>query len=136
LRVPIDKDEREWAIQEIYAEIVSNENRNELIVNDVVRSYENGRNSVVLTERTAHVELLAKKLAEKIPDVIPLTGSMGVKEIKRILTKIAEIPPDKQLTLVATGKFIGEGFDEPRLDTLFLAMPISWKGTLGWLHSV
>lgn len=136
MRVPIDKDEREWAIQEIYAEIVSNENRNELIVNDVVRSYENGRNSVVLTERTAHVELLAKKLAEKIPDVIPLTGSMGVKEIKRILTKIAEIPPDKQLTLVATGKFIGEGFDEPRLDTLFLAMPISWKGTLGWLHSV
>ena len=136
MRVPIDKDEREWAIQEIYAEIVSNENRNELIVNDVVRSYKNGRNSVVLTERTAHVELLAKKLAEKIPDVIPLTGSMGVKEIKRILTKIAEIPPDKQLTLVATGKFIGEGFDEPRLDTLFLAMPISWKGTLGWLHSV
>ncbi len=131
LRVPIDKDEREWAIQDIYAEIVSNENRNELIVNDVVRSYENGRNSVVLTERTAHVELLAKKLAEKIPDVISLTGSMGAKEVKRILTKIAEIPPDKQLTLVATGKFIGEGFDEPRLDTLFLAMPISCHGDGG-----
>ena len=77
-------------------------------------------------------------ILERIPDVISLTGGMGTKHTREILTKIAETPTDKQLTLIATGKYIGEGFDEPRLDTLFLAMPISWKGTLqqyaGRLH--
>lgn len=138
LRVPLDKDEKELSIQELYAEITVNEMRNQLIVDDVVRSYENGRNSLVLTERTAHVELLAKKLSERIPGVLTLTGGMGAKETKEILAKISETPPDRQLILIATGKYIGEGFDEPRLDTLFLVMPISWKGTLqqyaGRLH--
>jgi len=71
-------------------------------------------------------------------EVISLTGGMGVKRTREIMTQISETPADKQLTLVATGKYIGEGFDEPRLDTLFLVMPISWKGTLqqyaGRLH--
>ncbi|MHB8841416.1 MAG: TOTE conflict system archaeo-eukaryotic primase domain-containing protein [Candidatus Aquicultor sp.] len=137
-RVPKDKDAQELTIQEIYAEIAASEIRNQLIVDDVVKAQGSGRNSLVLTERTAHVKLLAKKLSEKILDVIALTGSMGAKETKNILARISEAPPDKPLTLVATGKYIGEGFDEPRLDTLFLAMPISWKGTLqqyaGRLH--
>jgi len=138
LRVPVDKEEKELSIQQLYAEMVVNEMRNQLIVDDVVKSYKNGRNSLVLTERTNHVESLAKKLSEKVPDVIALTGGMRAKETREILIKISETPPDKQLTLIATGKYIGEGFDEPRLDTLFLAMPISWKGTLqqyaGRLH--
>ncbi|ACV62324.1 type III restriction protein res subunit [Desulfofarcimen acetoxidans DSM 771] len=138
LRVPLDKNERDVSIQELYSEIVVNEMRNQLIVDDVVRSFENNRNCIVLTQRTAHVELLAKKLSERIPNVISLTGGMGRKHTREILTKIAETPTDKQLILIATGKYIGEGFDEPRLDTLFLAMPISWKGTLqqyaGRLH--
>lgn len=138
LRVSLDKDEKELSIHEIYAEIVSNEVRNQLIVDDVINSYKNGRNSIVLTERTAHVELLAKKISDRIPNVVALTGGMGSKETKETLAKITETPPDKPLTLIATGKYIGEGFDEPRLDTLFLAMPISWKGTLqqyaGRLH--
>jgi hypothetical protein len=82
--------------------------------------------------------LLAKLLSEKIPDVITLTGGRGVKETREVLASITNVPADKQLALIATGKYIGEGFDEPRLDTLFLAMPISWKGTLqqyaGRLH--
>jgi len=138
LRVPVDKDEKDWSIQAIYAEIVSNEERNQLIINDVIKSYKDGRNSLVLTERTAHVELLTQRLSEKIPDVIAVTGGMGAKEKREILNKISNTPADKQLTLIATGKYIGEGFDEPRLDTMFLAMPISWKGTLeqyaGRLH--
>lgn len=89
------------ASQELYAEITVNEMRNQLIVDDVANSYENGRNSLVLTERTAHVELLAKKLSEKVPDVIALTGGMSAKETREILTKISNTPPDKQLTLVA-----------------------------------
>lgn len=60
--------------------------------------------------------MLAEKLGEKIPDVIALTGGMGTKKTREILTKIAETPADKPLTLVATGKYIGEGFDEPRLE--------------------
>ncbi|MEW9124629.1 MAG: DEAD/DEAH box helicase family protein [Thermotaleaceae bacterium] len=138
LRVPVDKDEKDISIQELYAEIVINEMRNQQIIDDVVKSHENGRNCVVLTERTAHVKLLTKKLREKIPDVISLTGGMSAKNSREILERIANTPIDRQLTLVATGKYIGEGFDEPRLDTLFLAMPISWKGTLqqyaGRLH--
>ena len=93
---------------------------------------------LILTERTAHVELLAGKLREKIPEVITLTGGRGVKEIRNILARIAATPAGEPLTLVATGRYIGEGFDEPRLDTLFLAMPKSSRGTLqqyaGRLH--
>lgn len=116
----------------------NNEMRNQLIIDDVVRSHECGRNCVVLTERTAHVELLARELGKRIPDVISATGGMGTKETRETMARIANTPIDRPLTLVATGKYIGEGFDEPRLDTLFLAMPISWKGTLqqyaGRLH--
>lgn len=92
----------------------------------------------VLAERTAHVESLASKLRDQIPDVITLIGGKGVKETREALAKVSAAPPDSPLTLIATGRYIGEGFDEPRLDTLFLAMPISWKGTLqqyaGRLH--
>ncbi|WP_348982465.1 DEAD/DEAH box helicase family protein [Desulfosporosinus sp. HMP52] len=138
LRVPLDKNEKDVSIQEFYSEIVVNEFRNQQILDDVVNSFEQGRNCLVLTERTAHVEMLAQKLREKIPEVISLTGGMGIKETREIMNRIAETPADKQVTLIATGKYIGEGFDEPRLDTLFLVMPISWKGTLqqyaGRLH--
>ena len=129
-RLPIDKAEKELTIQELYSEISVNETRNQLITDDVIRNYETGRQSLVLTERTAHVELLAKKISGKIPNVITITGNLGIKKTRETLKKISDTPTGKQLTLVATGKYIGEGFDEPRLDTLFLALPISWKGTL------
>jgi len=137
-RVPFDKNEKEATIQELYSQIVTDEMRNQFIIDDVVKSYENGRNSIVLTERTAHVELLSEELSKKIPNVISLVGGLGTRKTKEIMKQINDTTPDQQLTLVATGKYIGEGFDEPRLDTLFLAMPISWKGTLhqyaGRLH--
>jgi superfamily II DNA or RNA helicase len=137
-RMPFEKHEKEISIQELYSKIVTDEFRNQLIADDVISAFQNGRNSLVLTERTAHVAGLTKKLSESIPDVIALTGGMGAKETRELLARITETQADKQLTLVATGKYIGEGFDEARLDTLFLAMPISWKGTLqqyaGRLH--
>jgi len=126
------------SIQEFYSGIATDELRNQQITDDVIRAHENGRNALILTERTAHVELLAGKLREKIPYVITLTGGRGGKETRNVLARIAATPAYGQLTLVATGRYIGEGFDEPRLDTLFLAMPISWRGTLqqyaGRLH--
>lgn len=137
-RVPLEKDEKEVSIQEHYREIAVNEARNQLIVDDVVDHHGKGGNCLVLTERIAHVELLTRKLRKRIPEVISLTGAMGTRETEKILKQIADASADEPLTLVSTGKFIGEGFDEPRLDTLFLTMPISWKGTLqqyaGRLH--
>ncbi len=137
-RVPLDKDEKDISIQEHYGRIAADEMRNQLIVEDVCDRHGSGGNCLVLTERVAHVEFLTRKLRERISGVISLTGGMGTKKTEEILKQIADTPPDNPLTLVATGKYIGEGFDEPRLDTLFLAMPISWKGTLqqyaGRLH--
>ena len=137
-RAPVDREEQDMSIQEFYSRIATDELRNRQIADDVIKSHENGRNALILTERTAHVELLAGKLREKIPDIMVLTGGMGAKETGNVLARIAETPDGRPLTLVATGRYIGEGFDAPRLDTLFLAMPISWRGTLqqyaGRLH--
>ena len=137
-RMPVDSDEKDMSIQELYSRIVDNDFRNQQIVEDVINSYKRGSNCIILSLRTAHVELLSNKIREEIPDVVTLTGGMGRKTTREIFKSITDIPADKNLIIVATGSFIGEGFDEPRLDTLFLAMPISWKGTLqqyaGRLH--
>jgi hypothetical protein len=137
-RAPLEAEGKEPTIQRLYAALAVNEPRNQRIAEDVLRCFQNGGNALVLTERTAHVALLASKLREQIPDVISLTGGKGAKETREALARISATPADRPLTLIATGRYIGEGFDEPRLDTLFLAMPISWKGTLqqyaGRLH--
>ena len=130
LRTPLDREEKDVTIQELYSEIVDNNTRNQQIIEDVLDSYRRGRNCIILTLRTAHVESLAKRLREEVPDVVTLMGGMGSKTTREVFEQIADTPADKTLILVATGPFIGEGFDEARLDTLFLAMPISWKGTL------
>lgn len=130
LRVPLDMEEKDVSIQEHYSMMVESEMRNQMLVDDVVKSHESGRNGLVLTERTNHLGLIAEKLRKKIPEVMTLRGGRGTKEIAEIFKRISDTPADKILTLVATGRYIGEGFDEPRLDTLFLTMPISWKGTL------
>ncbi|WP_368490181.1 DEAD/DEAH box helicase family protein [Clostridium sp. BJN0013] len=139
-RKPVCQNEKEWTIAEIYSEISTSQIRNELIISDVISCVKEGRNPIVLTERTAHVEILANALEKKLPNVIVLTGRMSVKEKKTELEKLSSIAKQSSFVIVATGKFVGEGFDEPRLDTLFLAMPIAWKGTLqqyaGRLHRI
>jgi superfamily II DNA or RNA helicase len=138
LRVPLNSNEKDLSIQELYAELMNNDFRNQQIIEDVLKNYHQGRNCLVLTLRTAHVKSLADKLMEEVPDVITLIGGMGKKSTQEAFQRLTDIPANKNIILVATGHFIGEGFDEPRLDTLFLAMPISWKGTLqqyaGRLH--
>lgn len=128
----------ELTIQEIYSALIEDEIRNQHIIDDVVQCYNKGRNCLVLTGRVAHVRTLCETLERVIPEVIVLVGGMGRKKTLEVTAQIAAVPADKALVLIATGSFIGEGFDEPRLDTLFLAMPIAWKGTLqqyaGRLH--
>ena len=111
LRSPLDMDENEVAIQRLYSEIVENDCRNRQIVEDVAANFEQGRNCVVLTLRTAHVQLLAKLLREKVPDVVALTGGMGSKATREAFERLNETSEDKKPVIVATGHFIGEGFE-------------------------
>ncbi len=133
-----NKDRVEPTIQEIKSNLISDEIRNQLIIDDVIECYNKGRNSLILTDRISHIDELAKKIRKEIPNIICLKGGMGVKKTAKIMGEIDSIPDTESFVLIATGSYIGEGFDEARLDTLFLAMPISWKGTIqqyaGRLH--
>ena len=124
--------------QEICAMLCDNETRNRQIVNDVLAAYHNGRNCIVLTERTEHAYILNSAITVNAENVFLLSGKDKAKEKREKLEAIKAVPQDENMIIIATGKYVGEGFDEPRLDTLFLAMPISWKGTLaqyvGRLH--
>jgi superfamily II DNA or RNA helicase len=137
-RKPVSQDEKEWSIGEIYSEISTSQLRNNLIIDDVISCVKEGRNPIILTERTAHVELIADQLSKVLPNVIVLIGGMPARERKAALERLSGIPAKENIVIVATGRFVGEGFDEPRLDTLFLAMPVAWKGTVqqyaGRLH--
>ena len=124
--------------QEICEKLCTDETRNRQIINDVLTAYHNGRNCIVLTERTEHANLLFSSISANIGNVFMLSGKDKVKEKREKLEAIKAVPQDDNMVIIATGKYVGEGFDEPRLDMLFLAMPISWKGTLaqyvGRLH--
>lgn len=135
---PAHQDENKWTITDIYNDIQNSELRNNLIIQDVTDAVEQGRNPIILTERTDHVKYLESQLKPHVKNVIALTGGETQKKSRETLQTVANIAEDEPFVLVATGKYVGEGFDMPRLDTLFLAMPISWKGTLqqyaGRLH--
>lgn len=125
-------------IQTVYAELTSDEARNQLILDDVLHALEAKRSPVILTERKEHVAFFAKHLRAFVKNIIVLQGGMSSKERKTVMEKLGNISDDEERILIATGSYIGEGFDDARLDTLFLAMPVSWKGTLaqysGRLH--
>lgn len=131
-------DEVPWKITDAYAAMQVNEERNNRIVADVLAAVTEGRTPIVLTERYDHAKLLAEILREKSRNVVLLSGKGTAKEKRETQQGLSQIPADEPLILVATGRYVGEGFDLPRLDTLFLAMPVSWKGTLaqyaGRLH--
>jgi superfamily II DNA or RNA helicase len=134
----ISSGESKLTIQEIYGLLAEDEPRNDLIFDDLLQALKAGRSPVLLTERTSHVEYFSERLKGFAKNVIVLRGGMGKKHRKALADQIANIPEREERVLIATGRYIGEGFDDPRLDTLFLAMPISWKGTLqqyvGRLH--
>ncbi|HEY3081437.1 MAG TPA: DEAD/DEAH box helicase, partial [Chloroflexota bacterium] len=125
-------------IQRLYARLATDPARNDLIVADVLRAVSSGRSPLVLTARTDHLDLLAARLGSAAPHLVVLRGGMGAKQRRSTLARLAEIPPSEPRVLLATGRYVGEGFDDARLDTLFLAMPVSWRGTIqqyaGRLH--
>ena len=122
--------DRTASISEVYAALVADEARNRQIVEDVTRSVRAGRSPIVLTERRDHLDHLAAQLRSVVNHLVILHGGMSAKERRTALATLAKLPDNAERLIVATGRYIGEGFDDARLDTLFLAMPVAWKGTL------
>ncbi|MGH7715652.1 MAG: DEAD/DEAH box helicase family protein, partial [Vulcanimicrobiaceae bacterium] len=131
-------DHSKVGIQEIYRELASDEARNRAIVDDVISAVQEGRSPILLTERKDHVEYFTERLRGFVRHLIVLQGGMTTRARNRAVEQLTSIPDTAERLVLATGRYIGEGFDDARLDTLFLAMPISWKGTLiqysGRLH--
>jgi superfamily II DNA or RNA helicase len=118
------------AIQDIFRSLYTNEDRNKLIVKDILAAYEEGRECLVLSERLEHLDILKGLLAEYVSTIFVLKGGFGKKQLKAIMDEIHNTPPHEHRIILATGKYHGEGFDLPSLDTLFLVFPFSWRGLL------
>jgi superfamily II DNA or RNA helicase len=131
-------DPADLGIQEIYSRLVADRTRTESIVAEVVEAVRQGHSPLVLTERTEHLEKMQELLAPHVEHLIVLRGGMGAGQRQAVAAELRAIPDDAPRVLLATGRYIGEGFDDARLDTLFLALPVSWRGTVqqyaGRLH--
>ena len=124
--------------QDLYEELIHHDYRNQMICNDVIHVVKKGRSPIILTERNDHLDVLHQRLVSQVQHLIVLKGGLSAKEMKQAISQLTSIPMDEERVVLATGRFVGEGFDDARLDTLFLTLPISWKGTIaqyvGRLH--
>ena len=129
---------QEASIQDVFRHIADDQDRTRAIAAEVASAFDQGRKVLVLTERTEHLGAIADALMERVPRPFVLHGRMSKKQRANLIAELDALPPEAPRILLATGKLVGEGFDHPPLDTLVLAMPISWKGTLqqyaGRLH--
>jgi superfamily II DNA or RNA helicase len=130
----------EAGIQDVFRFLANDAGRNRRIAQDISAAYVDGRKIIVLTERTEHLYRLREALGDSVEHCFVLDGRLSKKQRAAIFAELAELDESAPRVLLATGRLIGEGFDHPPLDTLVLAMPISWKGTLqqyaGRLHRV
>jgi superfamily II DNA or RNA helicase/very-short-patch-repair endonuclease len=138
--VPIrspDADKR-VEFQSLYQDLISDTRRNRRICDVVIDSANSGRSPLVLTERNEHLDCLETLIAPQIRHLVVLRAGLGKKARQATLDRLAAIPRDEPHVILATGKYIGEGFDDARLDTLVLTLPVSWRGTVaqyaGRLH--
>ena len=119
-------------------EVIADEVRNKMIVGEALDAVAEGRSPVVLSERRVHLEVFESMLRDKVTNIVMLRGGMGKRELKKVREKLDSIPDGEPRVLLATGPYLGEGFDDARLDTLFLALPVSWRGRItqyvGRLH--
>jgi superfamily II DNA or RNA helicase len=118
------------AIQDIYASLVADQKRNDLILTDIRQALKEGRSPVLLTERKEHLDIFADRLRNDVKHLIVMSGRLSTKERREIMERLAAIPEGEERLIAATGRYLGEGFDDSRLDTLILAMPFSWRGTI------
>jgi superfamily II DNA or RNA helicase len=129
---------QEAGIQDVFRHLASDPERTTAIAAEIENAYSQGRKVLVLTERTEHLDAILAALDGKVSAPFVLHGRMSKKRRATLITELEALPPDAHRVLLATGKLVGEGFDHTPLDTLVLAMPISWKGTLqqyaGRLH--
>jgi superfamily II DNA or RNA helicase len=136
LRAP--NPDRRTQFRELTDELVCDEGRTRLICQEIVQAVRDRRSPIVLTERNDHLDKLISQLTPEVKNVVVLRGGMGRKEIANTRAQLAAIPDDEERLLLATGRYAGEGFDDARLDTLFLTLPVSWRGTIaqyvGRLH--
>ena len=131
-------DEHNPAYTKVMPLLSKDQYRNEVIINDVRAVLEAKRSPIILTSLTEHVNILADMLRPYCKNVVTLIGSASTKEKRQNMERLNSIPAEEPFVIVATGKYVGEGFDYPRLDTLFMALPVSWKGIVaqyaGRLH--
>ena len=124
--------------RELYEELIADEERNQLICHDLIQAIREGRSPLVLTERNEHLDSLASQLAREVQHLAVLQGGMRKRELEAVSARLAAIPAGEARVILATGRYVGEGFDDARLDTLFLTLPVSWHGTIaqyvGRLH--
>jgi superfamily II DNA or RNA helicase len=137
-RSPRQEIESTRSIQHLYDLLTRDEARNDMIFDDILSALEAARSPVVITERKDHLQIIAERLMKFAKNVIVLKGGMTAKQRDQTMKALGAIPDGEERVIVATGRYLGEGFDDARLDTLFLTMPISWRGTLaqyaGRLH--
>lgn len=135
--LPVGLDGHRISMPALYAALAQNEARNAAIFDDVLKALDAGRCPLILTGRRDHLELLKNRLARFARNLIVLHGGLSTAE-RRVAKEALRASSEGERLVLATGQFLGEGFDDPRFDTLFLVMPISWKGTLaqyvGRLH--
>lgn len=128
----------EAGIQDVFRQLAMDQERTLAIATEIEQAYGQGRKILVLTERTEHLDLIQAALDGRYSKLFVLHGRMSKKQRSAVITELDKLSPASQRILLATGKLVGEGFDHPALDTLVLAMPVSWKGTLqqyaGRLH--
>ena len=136
--LPAPQTPEKIEIQELLRLLADDSERARRISQDVLQAYDQGRKILVLTERTSHLEVLKQHIGEETENFFILHGRLSAKKRSQTLAALGQMNETSPRIILATGKLIGEGFDHPPLDTLFLAMPISWKGTLqqycGRLH--
>ena len=117
-------------IQEVFRALVEDKARTALVCDDVVAALDEGRRCLVLSQWTEHCHLLADGLRSRGVAPLVLEGKLGKRARAAIIQQISDALPQEQLVVVATGQYLGEGFDSPKLDALFLAFPVSFKGRL------
>ena len=138
-KFPQRLESKDPKIYEIYEALIKDDTRNNRIFEDVMKSIaEDKRSPLLISERREHVEMFAELFSPHIKNVIVFRGGMGRKQRQELYERLTSIPDNEERLLIATGRYLGEGFDDARLDTLFLALPVSWRGTLaqyaGRLH--